>query len=108
MRTIAYRTIAPLTPMDIARRARLRYVSDSEPGFSRQRRGRGFAYLSTNGKPLADARHLERISALAIPPAWTEVWICRFAKGHLQATGRDNRGRKQYIYHVRWQETTGR
>ncbi len=57
---------------------------------------------------MTDARQLERINSLVIPPAWTDVWICRFAKGHLQATGRDNKGRKQYIYHARWQETTGR
>jgi DNA topoisomerase-1 len=100
--------LAPLTPEDIARQARLRYVSDSEPGLSRKRRGRGFCYVTAAGKPLKDARQLRRITSLAIPPAWTDVWICRFAKGHLQATGRDNRGRKQYIYHPRWQETTGR
>jgi DNA topoisomerase-1 len=108
MRTIAARRIAPLTPEDIARQARLRYVSDSEPGIVRKRRGKGFCFLTPSGKPLTNARQLDRVNALAIPPAWTEVWICRFAKGHLQATGRDSRGRKQYIYHSRWQETTGR
>ena len=108
MPTIALRKIAPLTPEDIARHARLRYVNGGEPGFLRKRRGRGFCYLMPMGDPLTDARQLARINSLAIPPAWTDVWICRFAKGHIQATGRDSRGRKQYIYHARWQETTGR
>jgi DNA topoisomerase I len=95
------------TPQEIARQARLRYVSDSEPGIRRRRCGRGFLFYSASGQRLTDARELERIESLAIPPAWTDVWICRFAKGHLQATGRDSRGRKQYRYHDRWQETTG-
>lgn len=97
-----------LTPKEIARRARLRYVCDSEPGIHRKRRGRGFVYYSALGQRLTDARLLDRIRSLAIPPAWTDVWICRFAKGHLQATGRDSRGRKQYRYHDRWQDMTGR
>ncbi|MBO9662859.1 DNA topoisomerase IB [Dokdonella sp.] len=81
---------------------RLRYVSDAEPGYARHRRGRGFAYVDSRGRPLRDARALARIRALAIPPAYTDVWICRSADGHLQATGRDERGRKQYRYHAAW------
>lgn len=108
MTTPAARTTKPLTPEDIARKARLRYVSDAEPGILRKRRGRGFYYVTASGNAIKDSPQLERILSLAIPPAWTEVWICRFAKGHIQATGRDSRGRKQYIYHARWQETTGR
>jgi DNA topoisomerase-1 len=107
MRTVALRKTAPLTPEDIARRARLRYISDGEAGIVRKRRGRGFIYETSGGARLTVSNHLERIAALAIPPAWTDVWICRFAKGHIQATGRDSKGRKQYIYHARWQETTG-
>lgn len=83
---------------------RLRFVRDTEPGFRRQRRGRGFVYLDRRGRPLRDARTLARIRALAIPPAYTDVWICRSADGHLQATGRDERGRKQYRYHAAWRE----
>ncbi|UZW58561.1 DNA topoisomerase IB [Lysobacter enzymogenes] len=80
----------------------LRYVDDDEPGFSRRRAGRGFAYRDARGRPVRAARQLERIRALAIPPAYTEVWICADPRGHLQATGRDARGRKQYRYHPRW------
>ncbi|ROU06153.1 DNA topoisomerase IB [Lysobacter enzymogenes] len=82
----------------------LRYVDDGEPGFSRRRAGRGFAYRDARGRPVRAARQLERIRALAIPPAYTEVWICADPRGHLQATGRDARGRKQYRYHPRWRE----
>jgi DNA topoisomerase-1 len=79
----------------------LRYVGD-EPGFRRRRRGRGFEYTDTQGRRVGDRGTLARIRALAIPPAWTEVWICVDPRGHLQATGRDARGRKQYRYHPRW------
>ena len=82
----------------------LRYIADGIPGFSRQRVRRGFRYLDTAGKPLEDAAQLARIKALAIPPAWSDVWICPDAHGHLQATGRDARGRKQYRYHKSWRE----
>jgi DNA topoisomerase-1 len=85
----------------------LRYVSDGEPGLRRVRRGRGFSYLRADGRRVADPAALDRIRALAIPPAWREVWICRDAAGHLQATGRDARGRKQYRYHPRWQQLRG-
>lgn len=90
--------------MTTRRRPGLRYVSDDEPGFRRQRRGRGFSYTDTRGRPLRSPAHLARIRALAIPPAWIDVWICADPLGHLQATGRDARGRKQYRYHDRWRE----
>src|SRR6059058_47485 len=82
-----------------AKLARLRYVSDDEPGFRRVASGKHFRYLDTSGRPLARAADLERIRRLAIPPAWTQVWICKSSNGHLQATGYDARGRKQYRYH---------
>ena len=85
-----------------ARSAKLRYVSDEQPGFSRKRRGRSFAYYDTDRKLLRDPVQLARIRSLAIPPAWTQVWICPVANGHMQATGRDQRGRKQYRYHPSW------
>ena len=91
-------------PADLATLARLRYVSDQEVGFSRTRKGAGFVYAKPRGAPLSDSATIKRIERLAIPPAWREVWICRFAKGHLQATGRDSRKRKQYVYHHRWNE----
>lgn len=85
-----------------ARDVGLRYVSDRRPGFRRVRAGRGFSYRDTDGARITDAAVLARIRSLAIPPAWTDVWICPLANGHLQATGRDARGRKQYRYHRRW------
>lgn len=84
---------------------RLRYVSDAEPGYARRRRGRGFVYFDDRGRQVRDERVLARIRALAIPPAYTDVWICRRANGHLQATARDDRGRKQYRYHEAWHRT---
>lgn len=83
----------------------LRYVVDRAPGIVRLRRGRGFRYRDAGGRPVRDAATLARIRQLAIPPAWTEVWICSDPCGHLQATGRDAKGRKQYRYHPRWSET---
>lgn len=80
-------------------------MSDTEPGIRRTRAGRGFRYLGPNRKPINHARTLERIRSLAIPPAYTDVWICTKARGHLQATGRDARGRKQYRYHPQWRAT---
>ena len=93
-----------LTHLDFlrARRAGLVYVNDFEKGYSRRRCGKGFTYLSTRGKTLRSARTRKRIEALAIPPAWEDVWICPSARGHIQATGRDEAGRKQYRYHERW------
>lgn len=89
-------------PAVSAREAGLRYVSDESPGFARRPSGKAFTYLGLDGKPLRDPEALRRIKALVIPPAWTDVWICPRADGHLQATGRDARGRKQYRYHPRW------
>jgi DNA topoisomerase-1 len=90
------------TPATDAREAGLRYVSDQSPGIRRRRAGRGFAYHDSDGRLVRDRSTLARIRALAIPPAWTEVWICPTPNGHLQAVGRDARGRKQYRYHARW------
>lgn len=87
-----------------ARAGGLRYVNDGDPGISRVRAGRGFAYRDDAGKRITDQPTLDRIRALAIPPAWTEVWICTKSKGHIQAIGRDARGRKQYRYHAGWRE----
>lgn len=91
-------------PIESARAAGLRYVSDTTPGIHRTRAGRGFRYTSSDGLPVRDAQALERIRSLAIPPAWTQVWICPLPPGHIQATGQDARGRKQYRYHPRWRE----
>jgi DNA topoisomerase-1 len=82
----------------------LRYVSDAAPGLRRRRAGKGFSYVTEDGKRVDDPETLARIRALAIPPAWTDVWICSTTNGHLQATGRDARGRKQYRYHDRWRQ----
>ena len=82
----------------------LRYSSDSEPGIQRRHGARGFEYVGARGHVIRSEAILARIRKLAIPPAWTEVWICRDTHGHLQATGRDARGRKQYRYHQRWRE----
>jgi DNA topoisomerase-1 len=89
---------------DCARAAGLRYVSDAAPGILRRRRGKAFHYRRADGGPVRDRRTLGRIRALAIPPAWRDVWICSADDGHLQATGRDARQRKQYRYHQRWRE----
>jgi DNA topoisomerase-1 len=92
------------TPNDSAARAGLRYVAAGEPGLTRLRHGKGFRYADAEGAPVKDAATLRRIRALVIPPAWTAVWICASADGHLQATGRDARGRKQYRYDTRWRQ----
>ena len=92
------------TPAAAARAAGLRYVSDSDTGIRRERARQGFHYLSPSGTPIRDKAVLARIRSLAIPPAWTDVWICASPDGHLQATGRDDRGRKQHRYHPRWRE----
>jgi DNA topoisomerase-1 len=93
---------AALEPETAARLARLRYVRDDTPGITRHKAKDGFDYRRPDGEPVRDAETLQRIRSLAIPPAWTEVWICPHPQGHLQATGRDARGRKQYRYHPRW------
>ena len=89
-------------PKEVAKSASLRYVTDSRPGISRVKSGAGFAYRTPDGKPIRDKKALERIKAIVIPPAWTDVWICPTENGHLQATGRDAKGRKQHRYHERW------
>jgi len=86
-----------------ARVRELRRASDCEPGITRRRAGQGFVYLDAKSARVRDAATLARIRALAIPPAYEDVWICADRRGHLQATGRDARGRKQYRYHVAWQ-----
>ncbi|QNB06953.1 DNA topoisomerase IB [Herbaspirillum frisingense] len=87
---------------DIARANQLRYVNDEMPGIRRSRHGKGFAYHDAQGQLIRDADVLARLRSLAIPPAWEEVWISPHHNGHIQATGRDARGRKQYRYHARW------
>ncbi len=90
-----------------ARAAGLTYVNDQQPGISRRRAGKSFSYRNADGQRIADADTLQRIRALAIPPAYTEVWICAKPNGHLQATGRDARRRKQYRYHAEWAQVRG-
>ncbi|HEX3703156.1 MAG TPA: hypothetical protein VHU82_07495 [Vicinamibacterales bacterium] len=95
----------PLAPSESARAAGLRYVNDETmPGIRRLGSTRRFRYLDADGRRLTNAAELQRIRALAIPPAWRGVWICPLPLGHIQATGRDARGRKQYRYHARWRE----
>jgi DNA topoisomerase-1 len=89
-------------PVECARVAQLRYVSPDEPGLTRVRRGRGFAYRDATGATVVDAELKARIAKMAIPPAWRNVWICASADGHLLAVGEDDRQRRQYIYHDRW------
>ena len=84
--------------------AGLVYVSDSQPGVRRLRRGKRFAYAGPDDRPITDEKALARIAKLAIPPAYSDVWICTNPRGHIQATGRDARGRKQYRYHAEWRE----
>ncbi len=91
-------------PEAAAAQAGLRYTCDDRPGIRRRRRGHGFQYISPDGRTITSATQRSRIAALAVPPAWTDVWICPSPNGHLQATGRDARGRKQYRYHPRWRE----
>jgi DNA topoisomerase-1 len=91
-------------PIESAQAAGLRYVSDIQPGIRRKRAGKGFVYVGPDGKPIRDEKELARIRSLAIPPAYTDVWICPSPNGHIQATGRDARGRKQYRYHPKWRE----
>jgi DNA topoisomerase-1 len=88
--------------------ARLKRVDCSGPGIRRRRRGRGFEYLEEDGRRISEPNVLERIRELAIPPAWEEVWICPYPTGHIQATGADAAGRKQYRYHNRWRERRDR
>ncbi|WP_233581266.1 DNA topoisomerase IB [Acidipila sp. EB88] len=95
----------PITdPEESAHAAGLRYVTDASPGIHRRRHGKTFRYTGPDGTPVRDARTLARIKSLVLPPAWNDVWIANSANAHLQATGRDARGRKQSRYHPRWRE----
>src|SRR5258706_10031269 len=99
------RAITNGDPIQAAKATGLQYVSDYQPGIRREKRGgAGFRYRSSKGRVIRDPSVLGRIKSLAIPPAWTDVWICPDQNGHLQATGRDARGRKQHRYHRRWRE----
>ncbi len=91
-------------PAESAKIAGLRYVNDLGPGIRHKRAGKHFSYLGLDGRPIREAEELKRIRSLAIPPAWTDVWISPLVRGHIQATGRDAKGRKQYRYHPRWRE----
>jgi len=91
-------------PKDAAESVGLKYVSDGRAGVRRKKVGTGFAYTRADGSKLLEKDILKRIKALAVPPAWTDVWICPFSDGHIQATGRDAKGRKQYRYHARFRE----
>jgi DNA topoisomerase I len=102
--TVVHEAIADDEVLAIAETAGLRYVTDALPGIRRVRCGKGFSYRRANGTIENRRRTLDRIRSLAIPPAWTDVWICPYANGHLQATGRDARDRKQYRYHPQWRE----
>jgi DNA topoisomerase I len=88
----------------VAEAAGLLYVHDDDPGLTRVKAGTGFDYLDSKGRPVTDEKTIDRIRALAIPPAYTDVWICKSPRGHIQATGRDEKGRKQYRYHPKWAE----
>ena len=97
-----HRVGAFTAPVDSAKAARLYHVNDDDPGITRIVSGASFSYVAARGKTVRDAATLARIKSLAIPPAWTKVWICENAEGHLQVTGRDVKGRKQYRYHPQW------
>jgi DNA topoisomerase-1 len=91
-------------PASDLKAAHLTYVSDLDPGIRRRKAGHGFSYFDADGKPVTDEPTLDRIHGLVIPPAWADVWIAPTERGHIQATGRDARGRKQYRYHSRWRQ----
>ena len=93
-----------LDPEKSAEMAHLYYVSDVVPGIKRKKSGKDFTYIDIKGKVITDEKQLSRIRALILPPAWEDVWICAKPNGHLQATGRDAKGRKQYKYHLKWQK----
>src|SRR3954454_12980425 len=88
-----------------ARAVGLRYVNDDEPGITRRRAGKGFSYRGPDGAPVRDPETVRRIRSRVVPPAWTDVWTSPSPRGHIQATGRDARGRKQYRYHPIWSQT---
>lgn len=89
-------------PVESAQEIGLKYVTDEQPGIQRQQRGEAFVYIGVDGKPIQNQEEIRRIESLAIPPAYQDVWICPNPRGHLQATGRDAKGRKQYRYHPLW------
>lgn len=89
---------------EMAAQGGLRYVSDTRPGFTRRKKGKTFAYFDQKNTPITDEKQIERINKIGIPPAYERVWICPYTNGHLQATGYDAKGRKQYRYHTRWRE----
>ncbi len=91
-------------PIQSAKASRLRYITDALPGIRRKQTRKGFRYIDATGKPLGNGDDLRRIKSLVIPPAWQDVWVSPLANSHLQATGRDVKGRKQYRYHPRWRE----
>ncbi|WIH05117.1 DNA topoisomerase IB [Xanthomonas translucens pv. graminis] len=105
--TAATEAARALQARQAARSAGLVYVSDEEPGIARRRAGTGFGYRLPDGRAVRDAQTMQRIRQLAIPPAYTEVWICTKPNGHVQATGRDARRRKQYRYHADWAQLRG-
>jgi len=92
----------PQAKIQSAKAVGLRYITDSEPGIQREQAGDGFEYRGPTGTPIRDSATLERIRSLALPPGWTDVWICATDDGHIQATARDAKGRKQYRYHPRY------
>jgi DNA topoisomerase I len=94
----------PLDPQESAKAANCRYVDDKAPGITRRRAGKGWRFVGPDGKPVRDEATIRRAKSLVIPPAWTDVWICPSPDGHIQATGRDARGRKQYRYHARFRD----
>ena len=96
--------VLQIEPQQSAEEAGLRYASDERPGYGRRRNGAGFSYYKPTGERISEPRTIARIKGLVIPPAWTEVWIAPNPRGHIQATGRDARGRKQYLYHPEWRE----
>ena len=104
-RPAAIKRLLELTdPVESAKASGLSYVTDTTPGITRKSSGKKFRYFDPRGKPLRNPDVLSRIKSLAVPPAWTNVWICPSTNGHLQATGRDAKGRKQHRYHARWRE----
>ncbi len=98
------RLATAVSPTESAKEAGLRYIMDDRPGITRRKRGKNFVYIQPSGGPVRDPDDLGRIKRLAIPPAWTDVWISPVANGHLQATGNDARRRKQYRYHAYWRQ----
>ncbi len=103
-RTLKSISPAPTDPLESAKFAGLRYVTGEGPGIVRRRAGKGFSYLGVDSKTMRDKATLKRIASLVIPPAWENVWICPVVNGHIQAVGRDARGRKQYRYHPRYRQ----